>query len=42
MEDNIKLGTKAFDKMMFTLAEPVTEENHAKYGERPEIILLYQ
>lgn len=31
MEDNIKLGTKAFDKMMFTLAEPVTEENHSKY-----------
>lgn len=31
MEDNIKLGTKAFDKMMFTLAEPVTEANHKKY-----------
>ncbi|WP_395317697.1 hypothetical protein [Fructilactobacillus frigidiflavus] len=31
MEDNIKLGAKAFDKMMFTLAEPVTEANHKKY-----------
>ncbi|WP_429971442.1 hypothetical protein ACQW5G_02190 [Fructilactobacillus sp. Tb1] len=31
MEENIKLGSKAFDKMMFTLAEPVTEANHDKF-----------
>lgn len=31
MEDNIKLGTPAFAKMMFVLNNPVTEENHKYY-----------
>ncbi|AYF92315.1 hypothetical protein [Apilactobacillus bombintestini] len=31
MEDNIKLGTPAFAKMMFVLNKPVTKDNHKYY-----------
>ncbi|CAM2810833.1 hypothetical protein [Fructilactobacillus fructivorans] len=31
MEDNIQLGEKPFDKMMFVLKNPVTEKNHLDY-----------
>ncbi|GLB46582.1 hypothetical protein WR164_05610 [Philodulcilactobacillus myokoensis] len=31
MEDNIKLGTAPFGKMIFTLKRPITKKNHRDY-----------
>lgn len=39
MKDNIKLGDPVFDKMLFVLDRPVTEENHRDYRFENEELL---
>ncbi|GHP14627.1 hypothetical protein YK48G_20520 [Lentilactobacillus fungorum] len=41
MEDNIKLGDKVFDKMLFVLDKPVNDKNHRDYRfENEELIQI--